>query len=37
MAAKNVAKFFDSLGANVIYVDRGRPCDFYFSKAPGTK
>ena len=37
MAAKNVAKFFDSLGADVIYVDRGRPCDFYFSKAPGYK
>ena len=37
MAAKNVAKFFDSLGADAIYVDRGRPCDFYFSKAPGYK
>ncbi len=37
MPAKNVAKFFDSLGADVIYVDRGRPCDFYFSKAPGSK
>lgn len=37
MPSKNVAKFFDSLGADVIYVDRGRPCDFYFRKAPGDK
>lgn len=35
MPAKNVAQLLDSLGADVIYVDRGRPCDFYFSKASG--
>jgi hypothetical protein len=37
MPAKKVSMLFDSLGADVIYVDRGRPCDFYFSKAPGPK
>lgn len=37
MPAKNVSMLFDSLGADVVYVDRGRPCDFYFSKAPSSK
>jgi hypothetical protein len=37
MPAKNVSMLFESLGADVIYVDRGRPCDFYFSRAPGSK
>ncbi len=37
MPANKVTMLFDSLGADVIYVDRGRPCDFYFSKAQGEK